>query len=563
MLVQDDLQKVEQIKKNIHTSIKNKEVNIPNDTPFEDYPSKIDSITGGGTGYSYSNFSGNVVTPQNSVAYADTTITDKILPNYTLYKGDESEQYCLMPASNQKYKKVKVQALNPYLNVVGVNFENGVASNFNSNARYVEINREPFCPEGNWSLQLKFTTGDSSPEWQYLIAPEVDLTGGLILCIHYGRQLTCWLGNTTGSWFVNEGIYSPDVLTTNTTYWVQMLFDGNTYTVKLSTDGENFSTVISYSNSTKIKSFSTRWLGAGCSNYPFLGSIDLNDTYFMDGSETYFSYPQTDYVEKDVNGCLMYEDDGSAKTADVYNLHSQDSDKLVLSEGVPSIVGVTATKLGTLSVPAHDLYTYEDIITKVDHVPDELTVVGNPTINGPVVGGFSYYNYLLYPQSFNKVVSSLDIQMKYRVGSNQTSYGRLFNDTGSYDDVELNAICSEHINQALILAYTNYMFTFSQLTASVGDDLTMRFYTENGKLKMKYKINNGDWVDYSENGVVKEQDWSHLQISFSGLSFGYRIYNHDDNTRVDGDIDFSECYIKFDDEYILSGMMEDVIWTKK
>ena len=53
MAIKTDLQKIEQIKKDIHTSIKNKEVNIPNDTPFEDYPSKIDSITGGSSGYSY------------------------------------------------------------------------------------------------------------------------------------------------------------------------------------------------------------------------------------------------------------------------------------------------------------------------------------------------------------------------------------------------------------------------------------------------------------------------------------------------------------------------------
>lgn len=53
MSVQSDLDKIEDIKKDIHTSIKNKGVDISDDTPFENYPSEIDSITGGGSNTSY------------------------------------------------------------------------------------------------------------------------------------------------------------------------------------------------------------------------------------------------------------------------------------------------------------------------------------------------------------------------------------------------------------------------------------------------------------------------------------------------------------------------------
>lgn len=49
MLVQSDLNKIEDIKKNIHTSIKNKGVDISNDTPFEEYAEKVTSIKGGAT----------------------------------------------------------------------------------------------------------------------------------------------------------------------------------------------------------------------------------------------------------------------------------------------------------------------------------------------------------------------------------------------------------------------------------------------------------------------------------------------------------------------------------
>ena len=48
MSVYSDLEKIKQIKKEIHTSIANKEVAIADDLPFDQYPSKIDKITGGG-----------------------------------------------------------------------------------------------------------------------------------------------------------------------------------------------------------------------------------------------------------------------------------------------------------------------------------------------------------------------------------------------------------------------------------------------------------------------------------------------------------------------------------
>lgn len=50
MSVYSDLEKIKRIKKEIHTSIANKEVAIADDLPFDQYPSKIDKITGGSVG---------------------------------------------------------------------------------------------------------------------------------------------------------------------------------------------------------------------------------------------------------------------------------------------------------------------------------------------------------------------------------------------------------------------------------------------------------------------------------------------------------------------------------
>ena len=47
MSLDTDIDKVLQIKKGIHTAIKNKGVDIANDTQFADYPEKIMEIVGG------------------------------------------------------------------------------------------------------------------------------------------------------------------------------------------------------------------------------------------------------------------------------------------------------------------------------------------------------------------------------------------------------------------------------------------------------------------------------------------------------------------------------------
>lgn len=50
MSILDDLNQINKIKKEIHSSISNKNVNIPSETPFEEYPEKIMEITGGEEG---------------------------------------------------------------------------------------------------------------------------------------------------------------------------------------------------------------------------------------------------------------------------------------------------------------------------------------------------------------------------------------------------------------------------------------------------------------------------------------------------------------------------------
>lgn len=97
MSVYSDLEKIKQIKKQIHTSIANKEVAIADDLPFDQYPSKIDKITGGGS------ISGQEFTITNNTG-SDIKQGDLVWVDWAPYVESESK-------INEVYKGVEVPTL--------------------------------------------------------------------------------------------------------------------------------------------------------------------------------------------------------------------------------------------------------------------------------------------------------------------------------------------------------------------------------------------------------------------------------------------------------------------
>ena len=85
MSVYSDLEKIKQIKKQIHTSIANKEVAIADDLPFDQYPSKIDKITGGG-----GSISGQEFTITNNTG-SDIKQGDMVWVDWAPYVESESK----------------------------------------------------------------------------------------------------------------------------------------------------------------------------------------------------------------------------------------------------------------------------------------------------------------------------------------------------------------------------------------------------------------------------------------------------------------------------------------
>ena len=232
-----------------------------------------------------------------------------------------------------------------------------IVSGFSS-SNYIQMD-DLFNPgTSTWEQQIKFTTGNNlSYSYQRLTGTPTDMKGGANIVIK-GARLQIWLTSTNSNWNIcigdNSGGYSEEILQTNTTYWTKLIFDGSKYILSYSSDDVNFTDIITVNNSTAITSTQATSFGAGSGNYPFYGSIDLSETYIKINNEMWWK--GAEYAVESLKGCLYnYTDTGASSTLNAFVVN--DDETIVLT---PDSTHGDNRYLGTVTVPAHDLYSYNN-----------------------------------------------------------------------------------------------------------------------------------------------------------------------------------------------------------
>lgn len=187
--------------------------------------------------------------------------------------------------------------------------EQGVVSGF-STANY--IRPTAFKPESNpWEMMFKVTTGEDVTTEQCIFGVE-DITNqraGFGMSVHNGlfsmRLMTASSGT---SWtFAGDGTIAVQP---NTTYNLKAGWDGNTYSLQVMKEGAStYITDISYTSSSPIYRISNEkedTIGVMMRNsstiYPFLGSIDLSESYMKVDGQYYW----TGFYTSDVEGYKAY-----------------------------------------------------------------------------------------------------------------------------------------------------------------------------------------------------------------------------------------------------------------
>jgi hypothetical protein len=157
--------------------------------------------------------------------------------------------------------------------------DNGVLSGF-STSNYVKL-PSAFSPNFNsWEFVRKITTGND-------VSTVQGLTDGVGL-INVASSIDSsksrlYLSSNGSTWDISAGILGTYTVLANTTYYVKISYNGSAYMLSYSTDGETYTTDITVPSSTPIYSNVTLELGAAHGTTPpaspFLGSIDLNESY--------------------------------------------------------------------------------------------------------------------------------------------------------------------------------------------------------------------------------------------------------------------------------------------
>ena len=152
-----------------------------------------------------------------------------------------------------------------------------------SSVNFAKSNKKiDFASAKKWKIVEKIRTGSDVSTAQCLLSGRQYY--GPTLYMKRTDNKRVYLSSNKTAWNIIDGGVASYAWAANTDYWVSFEFTGSKYIVSVSTDGEYYTQIYSLDSTAKI---SSDWLQLGVSDVtasPFLGSIDLSQTYVeLDG----------------------------------------------------------------------------------------------------------------------------------------------------------------------------------------------------------------------------------------------------------------------------------------
>ena len=173
-----------------------------------------------------------------------------------------------------------------------ITIADGIASGFSSN-KWVYISNV-FAPGSKpWKSVTKvrffsFTNNNTIISYQYSghASFQVATKNGA----NAGKLVIYLSSDGSAKDIANNLMTSTAVVSTNTWYWVALVFTGTKYEVRLSADKETWTTVITVNSSTPIYQNTQNSYGYNFSTYPepLDGEIDLKETYIEYDDKIWF-----------------------------------------------------------------------------------------------------------------------------------------------------------------------------------------------------------------------------------------------------------------------------------
>ena len=260
-------------------------------------------------------------------------------------------KYCLMP-SGLTYENIDLGDKERNFNVIGsptINDSTGIVSGFSS-SNYLKYNSYPTDTINSLEILWKIRTPSSFVKYPMALILS-DGTSTADPRIQMNPDGILFLGLS------NQQVVSTSSLSTNTDYWIKIIWSNSVFEGLYSTDGINWVSCETVSLSSIVwPNLPVCIGGAGTtdSNLPWLGSIYLKDCYInINGVRWWTPYVPVHYS---LPGCTYnFTDDGSATTLNAFTV--QGDKNIVLT---PDVEYYGNRYLGTVEIPQHDVYQYNN-----------------------------------------------------------------------------------------------------------------------------------------------------------------------------------------------------------
>lgn len=483
----------------------------------------------------------------------------------------EAKQYCYAPKGiNYDYKSKEIVRHYDNFTIVGspTITNDTIVSGFSVSNRLQLVNMPIYSAGTITSFEFMFkihTPETFTPNGRLLndfnsyddVKLEVYSTG---MAFNYGTSSTY--------------IYTTSTpISTNTDYWIRVMYSNGTMSLDYSTDGINYSVAasaeIASSNIQILSStfdIGARYYGNQDPGCTWAGSIDLSQTYIkINGG--YYWLPYRDVLEEIItpipgimDSSVTVDNWQQNQTYKLYQLKNQsNSNVLQLTENnITNSSEKYKQYIQQITIPARDYkWYYHNIETGVYN---NYNVVGSPNVNKEtgVASGFSSTSYLQLPEAFNPGNNPWEMIIKIRTGSDLQTWQEIFHSSVAPND-------SGRYGVSILIYSGNFELDISIDGSSwIGTDRGTFVLSEYTNYWLKVGWNSNEYyLEYSTNGVDYIRDITYTSSNHlpSLTNSWIGIYRNDNYAYpMLGTIDLSESEIKMNGNLWWSPMSTEDEW---
>ena len=461
----------------------------------------------------------------------------------------EAKEYCYAPKGLNYNYIIKQQVETKYLDTtqytsIGTpTIVNGIISNFSS-ANYLQLN-EIFNPGNNtWEIVSKIYTKSSVEQGIFgNVSGAMYKTFGISI---YASPLNFAISLTSNgsSWDI-ANTRGTHTVALNKWYWIKLKFTGSTYEFYYSEDGINWVLDINIQSSASLLNSNTNNV-LGYNNYgspyPFIGNIDLFETYIKIANEYWFKPWKIETTIEEITTQIPGILDSSVTTDDwqqnqeykLYQLKNQNNtDSLQLTE---NSITDTSQKykqyINQLTIPARDYkWYYFD--------QHNYTLIGDINYNKKtgIINNFSQDNYI-HIQDILPEFNTFEMQIVFdysRLPS--TNATRLIGKNSQ--DIQCGLVLGINSDNGLTLWTSSNgnewtASTSSSYGVSINTKTYLKIIFENSTYTVLVSTDKINWTTYislNDNKFIQSQPFD----------IGSYLNNY-----LLGNIYINECYIKLD-----------------